>query len=293
MNVKKYLAIVSISLFVCLAIFGGILFAKFSVAPFAYGEHGDAISPVLNDKVNILVVGTDKDGYNTDTILVATMNLENKNISIMSVPRDTRVTVNGATMKINAVYSYVKAKGLNDEELLIDTVSKVTSIPVNYYLIVNLEAFRGIVDMLGGVEYELTRDYNYYDPVQDLRIALTAGKQVLYGEQAEGLVRYRDDYPRADLERIEVQQDFIKQLIKQKLNIKYIAKAPSIYNEISKNVISNLKLGDILTYGKQICGAGDDGVKTYTLPGEPQNIRGVSYYVADTDAAKTLVKENF
>ena len=293
MNLKKYLTIVLVSVFVFAAVFGGILFAKFSTSPFTQGEHGNSISPVLNNKINVLIVGKDKDEYNTDTILVATLNVENKRISLLSVPRDTRVNVNGSNMKINGVYSYANVKGLNDEELLIDTVSKVTSVPINYYMIVNLEAFRQIVDSLGGVEYDLKRDYNYNDPVQDLHIALTAGKQVLYGEQAEGLVRYRADYPRADLERIEVQQDFMKEMIKQKLKLEYITKIPSIYKNVSDNVISNLTLNEVLKYGEAIRGIKDDGLESFTLPGSATMISGVSYYISDSDEVQMLIDQKF
>lgn len=293
MNIKKYLTIVLVSVFACTAIFAGILFAKFSVSPFEQGEHGDAVSPVMNKKVNVMIVGKDENEYNTDTILIASLNIENKKVSIMSIPRDTRVTVKGATMKINGVYSYAKAKNLNDEEFLINAVSEVSTMPINYYLIVNLKAFRDIVDSLGGVEYDVKRNYNYNDPCQDLHIAITAGKQILDGKQAEGLVRYRDDYPRADLERIEVQQDFIKEAIKQKLKLEYITKAPSIYKNVSENVISNLSLREILQYSEAIRGVKDDELQSFTLPGSPKTISGVSYFINDLPNTKTLVEEKF
>ena len=99
MNTKKYVTIVLAALLVFAAAFGGIYAARIMVKPFEAGQHGDAVHPVVGGKIRFLVVGTDRVAVNTDTILVASANLETGHISVMSVPRDTRVTVNGSTMK--------------------------------------------------------------------------------------------------------------------------------------------------------------------------------------------------
>lgn len=293
MNKKKYITIVLVALLICVAAFGGIMAARMMVTPFEVGQHGAALRPVQDGKINFLVVGTDKVASNTDTILVATINTNKNTISIMSVPRDTKVQIKNKTMKINAVYSYAQNSGMNDEEVLIDTVSEVTGIGINYYAIINTEAFRDIVDKLGGVRYNVPRDYDYDDPYQDLHIHLKKGDQVLNGENAEGLVRYRYDYARADLERVEVQQDFIKEMIKQKLRLEYIPKIPSVYKTISKNVISNLKVDDVIDFGKKVVGIDEGAIQTFTLPGEPKMIGGASYVIVDKEATKALVDENF
>lgn len=290
MNVKKYIQIVAIATAICFAAFLGVLMARIMVKPFAVGEHGDSLIPVKNGKVNVLVVGMDKDEYNTDTIMIATLNTVEKKVSLMSVPRDTKARINGATMKINAVYSYSKGKGLPPEENLIETVSDITGIGINYYAIINIKAFREIVDELGGLDYEVRpQGYHYSDPLQDLYIDIPGGMQHLNGEQAEGLVRFRNDYARADLERVEVQQDVIRELIEQKLNIKYIAKVPQIYKTVSDNVISNLKVGDIADYAREILGVEGDGIKTYTMP----NYTSGGYVIPDDDEIELLVMEEF
>ncbi len=293
MNTKKYVTIVLAALLVFAAAFGGIYAARIMVKPFEAGQHGDAVHPVVGGKIRFLVVGTDRVAVNTDTILVASANLETGHISVMSVPRDTRVTVNGSTMKINAVYGYARAKGINDEELLIDTVTDVTGIDINYYAIINTEAFKDIVDTLGGVEYDVPRDYDYDDPYQDLHIHIKKGKQVLNGTDAEGLVRFRHDYARADLERVEVQQSFISELIKQKLNAKYITKIPKIYNKVSKNVVSNIKVDDIIDCAKALSKAESNPIETFTLPSSPKYINNTSYVIVDKEATAELVAEKF
>lgn len=288
MNLKKYFTIVLITVLICAAIFGGMLAARFMISPFKSGEHGDAIYPVTDDKVNVLVVGKDSVAVNTDTILIATLHTDTGQISLMSVPRDTKATIDGTSMKINAVYGYAQRNGINDEELLIDMVSEITGIKINYYAFIDLVAFREIVDALDGVEYDVKRDYFYNDPYQDLYIDLKAGHQVLNGKDAEGLVRFRADYARADLERVEVQQDFIKELIKQKLNLKYIAKTPIVYKAVSDNVISNLTVDDIIDFAKA-AKSSDESIHTFTMP----NSLSGSYVVPDKDELANLLKEEF
>jgi len=290
MNVKKYFTIVIAVLLASLAAFTGVLIAVFMVDPFTEGEHGDSLIPVKGNEVNILVVGADKVAYNTDTIMVATLNTDEKKVSIMSIPRDTKARIGGSTMKINAVYNYAKYKDMMPEETLIETVSDITGIGINYYAFVDTTAFREIVDALGGLEYNVRpQGYYYNDPLQNLSINIPGGKQTLNGEQAEGLVRFRDDYARADLERVEVQQDVIKELIKQKLSLKYISKVPQIYKAVSDNVISNLKVGDIVDYGKDIVGMEGDSIKTYTMP----NYTEGGYVIPDDDEIALLVEEEF
>lgn len=289
MNFKKYITIVIVALLACAAVYGGIITANIMVKPFTEGEHGDAIAPAVDEKITFLLVGKDHVGNNTDTIMVITAHTQDNKISILSVPRDTKATVNGSNMKINAVYSHAAYKGLNDEETLINTVTEITGIPINYYAIVDLKAFRDIVDELDGVWYDVPRNYYYNDPYQDLTINLKKGEQLLNGKQAEGLVRYRHDYVRADLERVEVQQDFIKEIIKQKLNVKYITKIPAVYKLVSEHVISNLKVEDIISFAKALTGVEDEGMNSHTMPCRESG----GYVIVNKDEMAQLAEEEF
>lgn len=218
MNIKKYFAVLGGTLLIFIAVMCGILAARVVVAPFAMGEHGNALDILRRgDDENILVVGLDKVGNNTDVILIVNIDSKNHKINIISVPRDTRVPLGNSHFKINAVYSYAMNKGLKKEEKLISAVSDVTGIPIHHYAIIDLEGFREIIDKLGGVEFNVTRDYYYSDPAQNLYIDIKKGKQILNGKNAEGLIRYRHDYAMGDLQRISVQQEFMKALINQKL----------------------------------------------------------------------------
>ena len=295
MNVKRYLTVLLIALLITTAGFAGAIWYNGLLSGLAFkaGQHGNALDEIVGNRINTLVVGTDKVADNTDSILVVSVDMNDSNFHIVSIPRDTKVSVNGRTMKINAVYSYAKYNDLKPEELLINTIKEITGIRINNYAIIDTKAFREIVDTLDGVDYDVQRDYDYDDPYQDLHIHIKKGYQTLYGEDAEGLVRYRADYPRADLERVEVQQSFIKELIKQKLKPRYITKAPEVYKSASENITSNFTIEELIDYAKKLKNISDDTIHTFTLPGEPKMIGGASYFIVNEEETKAMVREHF
>ena len=298
MNVKTYLKVLLITLliisFIALGFAAYFWWNGFKGAtPFNAGQPGNALDSSDGTRVNTLVVGTDRVAGNTDSIMIVSVDMNDSSFHIMSIPRDTKVSVNGRTMKINAVYNYAKINDLLPEELLIKTVKEITGIKINNYAIIDTKAFRDIVDTLDGVDYDVPRDYDYDDPYQDLHIHIKKGFQTLNGEDAEGLVRYRADYPRADLERVEVQQDFIKQLIKQKLKTKYITKAPKVYQSARENITSNYTVEELMEFAKKLKNVSEDTIHTFTLPGEAKMIGGASYFVPYEEETRTLVKEHF
>ncbi|MBE7025099.1 MAG: LytR family transcriptional regulator [Ruminococcaceae bacterium] len=288
MNVKKFFLIFGLILLAALAAFAGVVVGLISSKPFAMGDHGNALAEVGADGVvNFLLVGKDHVGANTDVIMVISLNPQTEKISILSVPRDTRISLNGSR-KINSVYSYAEYRGMRKEEALIDTVSEVTRLPIHYYAIINLRAFRDVVDELGGVDYYVERPYHYDDPFQDLHIHIDPGQQTLNGAQAEGLIRYRHDYAMGDIERVGVQQNFIMAFLQQKLQMKYVSKIPEVYEKVTDNVISNLKVSDVLTYAKAVMGY---QTETFLLPGMAGD--GSGYWIQDDAETDRLIQEKF
>lgn len=110
---------------------------------------------------------------------------------------------------------------------------------------------------------------------------------MLDGEKAEGLVRFRNDYAMADLDRVEVQRQFVKAVIEQKLNKKYIRAIPKIYASLSDSLKSNLSLDEILDYSKEILSAGVTSFDMYTMP---YTISGM-HVLPDEEGIKALVDQ--
>lgn len=302
MNVKKYLKVVLTLLLVVLAAWGGVSVARFMTNPLL-DETTVPHDPVDTEnghvKFNMLIMGLDKDHTRTDTIMLANYNQDKGSISIMSIPRDTWVKYpDGGEGMINAAYSRKisvtengeTVKRVGKEDATIQVVKEITGVPIQYYVTFTFEDFRKVIDALGGVEYEVRpQGYKYDDPAQDLHINIPGGLQVLDGKAAEGLVRYRHDYARADLERVEVQQDFLKELVNQKLSAKYITKIPEIYNLVSDSVRCNMGVKDMVKYGNMIMKTGTENMHSFTMPNSPMGNR----VKINTEALDDMIEQYF
>lgn len=283
MNKRKFI----LSLVITLAVLA-IIFVVFQLFSSNTGFQ-DALDSSGTGKINVLVVGVDKDGTHSDVNMLFSLDPKEKTVNLMSIPRDTRVEFKkGSHGKINACIGKQ-----NGEELLIETVKDLTGMPIHNFCKVNFEGLRNIIDILGGVEFDVPMDMDYDDPAQDLHIHLKKGKQTLNGADAEGLLRFRKGYATGDLGRIDMQQAFLKELINQKLSPKYIFKAVPVVKEISKNVETDMSVMYMLKYAWKFRDSDKVEFNSYTLPGAPKMIGGVSYYLCDEAATENLVRTQF
>lgn len=232
-----------------------------------------------DNKVNILVLGSDTRGSKlgkerADTILVANVDLDNKKINLMSVPRDTKVQIKNRTHKIN------QAHALGGPELMQEEVEKLTGLEIDYFVETNFEGFKEVIDVIGGIKLDVEK--RMYKPTED--IDLRPGLQKLNGRQALGYVRWRGD-ARADLARVERQQKFFKTLLDQTATIANLPKIPKIINAVGDNVLTDMSFDEIMQVSKNVI-TGEFAFNSFTLPGTPKTIGGASYFVADEDAIK-------
>ena len=134
-----------------------------------------------------------------------------------------------------------------------------------------------LVDAIGGVEFDVPVNMYYDDPYQDLHIHIDKGLQTLNGENAVKVLRFRHSYAGGDLQRITVQQDFLKALAKQMLdlgNIPNLSKAVKIYEE---RVQTNLTTGNIAFYVNEFLKTDMDNIQFMTLPNTTTSINGGSF----------------
>lgn len=240
---------------------------------------------------NILICGTDDDGYRTDTIIVAHLDEETHDVALMSVPRDTVVlTGNGGIMKINSVYAGGGADGM---ARLSKRLGAMLGFELDGYVLVNLEAFRETVDLVDGVEFDVPQDMYYQDPTQNLHIDLKAGKQLLDGEKAMELVRFRKGYASQDIQRTKVQQEFLRALAKRVLSVSSLTKIKEFADVFSTYVTTDLTVGNMLYFAKALMQCDFDAMKTYTLEGEGAMINGGSYYPLYAGKLVQVVNESF
>lgn len=252
---------------------------------------------VKGGRQNILLLGMDagtigaKEEYNrhrTDTIIVVSLDRKNKDVKILSIPRDTRVRVGGfGIQKINAAMAYGGA------DLAVKTVKDFLGVPIHNYVAIKLSSFRNIVDALGGIEMDIKEEMKYTDPsVGGVRINIQPGKQILDGEKAEEFVRYRG-YPDADIGRIKAQQQFMEALIKTALRPATILKLPKLIDVVQENVetdIQPLELASLANFARQIK---QENIKMYMIPGEGKYISGTSYFIPYQSQMNEMIDEIF
>ena len=236
------------------------------------GYMGDmpSVSGKRKDGVfTFLLVGTDMGDGNTDTIMVASYDTVNQDVNIMSIPRDTMINASWDIKKINSVYSR-SSDGIAALQSRIKTLVGFTP---DFYVKVDLKMFVELVDLVEGVEFDVPQDMNYDDPYQDLHIHLKKGLQTLDGEKAMELVRFRR-YKEGDIKRVEVQQAFMKALIKECLSIKHWGKLKSYIDLAMENVQTDLESGSVVWFAANVLGLNSapalnmGDVYTCTLPGD-------------------------
>ena len=223
-------------------------------------------SVVLNRRQRVytcLIAGSDNGNGCADTIMLGVFDTEGKTASLISIPRDTLVQVNGKNYKINATY------GIGGVELLSQKVSEMLAVPIDYYILVDLKAFTEIVNEIGGVWFTVPVDMDYDDPAQDLHIHLKAGYQLLDGNQAMGVMRCRNCYPDADMGRVRTQRAFLTALMKQTISLSNVSKVTALANIVSTYVDSNMPTGTMVWFGEKALDLDlDTGLTSATLPGD-------------------------
>ncbi|GHU51566.1 transcriptional regulator [Clostridia bacterium] len=266
--------------------------------------------------VNFVIFGIDKEGTHTDTIVAGCFDVNTKQISLLSVPRDTRVympedrqkTLRDAElfvpksgyMKINQVYHYAGEKyGVDFAK---KQVGELLGVRFDYYMKVDTDGFRALIDKIGGVTFDVPQRMIYDDPEQGLHINLYPGVQKLNGANAEGLLRYRHGnfktanetkaYPMADLDRVKVQQAFIKEMMKQILNNK-ISSLPAVASVLFEYTETDFSPLDTPKYLKYIKEIKPENIKSYNLPCETKVIDGSDYVIIDETLLKPIVDAVF
>lgn len=273
-------------LFVVLFIFFiavGVYFAGYWIVT---GNPPNMLSEISSgvDNKTVLIMGMDKGGTRSDVMMVAFINGKTGSVDILSIPRDTKVKINSKTYKINSAYA------IGEEELAISTVEELLGISIDNYVKITFDTFRNVIDALGGVDYYVPQDMKYSDPYQDLYIDLKEGMQHLDGDKAEQLVRFRN-YPMGDLKRIEVQQDFLKELVKQKLNPSILLKLPALVNEIGNCVETDIPSSQWMGYANLARKMTADSVRTYEMPRSLNDNTGVSYVIINEAETEKLIAE--
>ncbi len=259
-------------------------------------------------KVLLLGVSTDLgDSAPTDTIMVASYNPNTQKATLLSIPRDTFVgsNKNKATPsdKINSLYS-------TSIDKILEAVNNITGLDIQYYAVVKTEAFIELVDAIDGVTFNVPIDMNYKDPTQNLVIDLKAGEQVLDGDKAEQLLRFRHntdgssypmEYGDNDTGRMRTQREFIMAVMQQTLKPENVFKIGEILDIASKNLETNLDFNYLKDYIPYAVEFSTENMSTDTLPGVNDQLPPVStgvknrfwFFIPNETETETLIQKLF
>ena len=215
---------------------------------------------------------------------------------MISIPRDTFIGDNKQSAKgndkINTLYS-------KNPEKLLKKVSQITGIAVENYAVVNTNALIKIVDIVGGVKFEVPIDMDYDDPTQDLHIHLKKGMQMIDGKEAEQLLRFRHNndgtsYPASygdnDYGRMKTQRDFMMQTIKQTINLKNVLKVQNIYDTVLENIETNMDIEELFKYIPTAVNFNFESIVNKQLPGPSEKCNELWFFIHNSSETKKLIE---
>ena len=199
-------------------------------------------------------------------------------MDFVSIPRDTIINVEWDNRKLNSVYWGSKNNGGNGIDALRSHVKKLIGFDVDCYAVADLESIIEVVDVMGGVYFDVPFEMNYDDgPV----IHLQPGYQLLDGYEAMGLCRYRDGYVNGDLERIEVQHQFLKTVAEQFISLGNIPNIGKVSKILAESMDTNLTAANIAYFIRQALMCNTEDINFYTAPNTPQDVQQLSYTFLD------------
>lgn len=244
---------------------------------------GRAANPVKLDGGNpfsVLILGIDEregDVGRSDTTMVATVNGTTNKAQMLSIPRDTRTEIIGhdSTNKINAAYAYGGVK------MAEDTVTHfLNGIPINYYIKMNMEGLKDLVDAVGGVTVYNDMDISLKDK------EFKKGEVTLNGTDALAYTRIRKTDARGDFGRQMRQQEVIQAVVEKIATTETLWNFNDILSAVGNNMQTDLTMTDMTRIAKNYLGARNN-VENMTVAGDGGKMDGIWYYnVSDAERQK-------
>lgn len=251
------------------------------------------------DKLEILVLG-ESTGL-SDTIIVCSYDPKTQQASMLSIPRDTFTGEDPnnarASQKINCLYS-----GGETPEKTLEAVNEITGLNLKYYILVDTQALKKLVDVIGGVQFNVPINMKYDDYSQNLHIDLKAGYQTLNGNQVEGVVRFRHNndgssyshsYGNEDYGRMRTQRDLIIAVAKQTIQLKNVTEIKNIIDILSEYVDTNINLNNVKDYIPYAINMNTDNIQTAQVAGESKLLNGIWFFLIDEEETEAIVEKLF
>jgi polyisoprenyl-teichoic acid--peptidoglycan teichoic acid transferase len=225
----------------------------------------------------------------SDSMLLLRFDPEEEKVSVLSIPRDTRVNIEGyGIRKINHANDYggpaltAKVAG----ELL-------GGVKIDRYVRVNVQGVEKLIDALGGITVNVPKDMKYTDFSQHLYIDLKKGVQHLDGDKTMQFLRFRyDEY--GDISRVQRQQMLMRSAVEQTLKPATIVKIPKILSVIQSHLDTNLTVRELMALSNFASKTDRSDIQMMMLPGDFNDPGDrVSYWLPNDEKIHKLMTEHF
>ncbi|OAH53927.1 trascriptional regulator [Domibacillus aminovorans] len=241
------------------------------------------VSLQKKETFTVLLLGVDEregDVGRSDTMLFVSVNGEDNTVKMLSIPRDTRVEITGKGTedKINHAYAFGGVK------MAVETVENFLDMPVDYYVEMNMEGMKEIVDAVGGVEVQNDSAFSYKGD------HFAEGRITLSGSEALNYIRMRKEDPNGDFGRQARQRHVMEGILDKGNDPTIILKFTDVMQAVGDNVQTNLSIGDMLAIQKNYASARDH-IETVTIEGTGTRIGGIYYYVVDDEEVSHVSNE--
>lgn len=255
------------------------------------GIFGESLDTDIYGNTNILLLGTGGEGHDganlTDTIILASIDQKNKIVPMLSIPRDFYVKIDklGGGSRINQVYELGKDKydsvtGIN---IVKEAIEEMTGIEIHYYVRINFDGFKDIVDALDGVDVYVDNEINdpYYPKGETIyyeTFHLPAGQQLLDGDTALKYARSRKTT--SDFDRSKRQQKLlfaIKNRAMKKDILLDPGKIKNLFEAVSANIETNLSLRHIIELAKISQDFKEENIISRVMTDDPTTCGGFLY----------------
>ncbi|MCS0654769.1 LytR family transcriptional regulator [Cytobacillus firmus] len=232
---------------------------------------------------SVLMLGVDErsgDKGRSDTMIVLTVNPNDKSIKMLSIPRDTRTEIAGKGFedKINHAYAF------GNEEMSMATVENFLDIPLDYYIKVNMEGFKDIVDAVGGITVNSSLAFNQGGH------KFAEGANNLNGDAALAYVQMRKQDPNGDFGRQDRQRQIIQGVIKKGISVNSLTNFDDIFGALGKNVRTNMTFAEMKDIQKNYRDAAGN-IEQMTISGNGQTISNIWYLIVSSDEQQRVQNE--
>lgn len=278
-------------------VFAYFMYNTYSAATDSYSEldrgdksklREDAIE-MKEDPFSILIMGVEdyiSEGANgrTDSLIVATINPKDESMNLMSIPRDTLVTIPETyeETKINHAYSY------GGKEYTIEAVEELLDVPIDYYTTINFNGFKQLINEVDGVKVEVPFDFTETNYLNGETLSFYEGPMTLDGDEALAYARMRKQDPRGDFGRNERQKEIIISLIEELRKPGNVLKIDKIAKLLSDDVETNVKVSEALSLTSTITRFNHFDINNLKLEGEDTYIDSIYYYTPDEESVSQL-----